>query len=247
MNYKEVYDRLCAKAKSEGRVKGNGVYYEAHHIVPRSHGGVGLVSQYKWHPNIVLLTYKEHFLAHRLLCKIYPKSKSLRMAWWAMCNQEGPNQDRVYKPSSRAYSEARQLFVESYEGENHPLYGRGYLQEGEKNPAYGKPQSEELRARKRVASTKAWEDPKKREEQSKRSKGRKKSEETKEKMRQPKSEEHKRKLREHLRSLPPASLETRNKISKNNSNRIKYECPSCGRIIGGIGNFNRHKKVQHNV
>jgi hypothetical protein len=247
MDYKLIYDRLCSNAKSQNRIKGKGVYYEAHHIMPECMGGDGLVSQYKWHSNIVLLTDKEHFLAHRLLCKIYPDNNDLRFAWWAMCNQEAPNQKRVFRPSARAYSEAKNLFIESFSGPNHPLYGKGYLQAGEKNPAYGKPQSEELRARKRVASTKAWSDPKKREEQSNRSKGRKKSEETKEKMRQPKSEEHKRKLREHLQSIPPASQETKNKISQTLLSKPKYECPSCGRIIGGIGNFNRHKKVQHNI
>ena len=247
MDYKAIYDRLCSKAKSENRIKGNGVYYEAHHIIPKSLGGDGLVTQDKWHPNIVLLTDKEHFLAHRLLCKIYPNNNELRYAWWAMCNQEGPNQQRSYRPSARAYSEAKKLFIESYSGENHPLYGKGYLQAGEKNPAYGKPQSEESKQRKRESSTKSWQDPKLREEQSKRHKGRKKSEETKSKMSKPKSEEHKRKLREHLRSIPPASQETKDKISQTLLSKPKYECPSCGRLIGGIGNFKRHKKVQHNI
>jgi hypothetical protein len=194
MNYKEVYDRICFKAKSENRVKGEGVYYEAHHIIPKSHGGDGLVSQYKWHPNVVLLTAKEHFLAHRLLCMIFPKCKALRKAWWAMCNQQAPNQERIYKPSARAFEEARFGFVESHSGENHPLYGKGYLQAGEKNPIYGKPQSEELRARKRESAMRTWSNPKLREEQSKRHKGRKDSEETRLKKKQPKSEEHKRRI-----------------------------------------------------
>jgi hypothetical protein len=241
MNYKEVYDRICSKAKSENRVKGKGVYYEAHHIIPKSHGGDGLVSQYKWHPNVVLLTAKEHFLAHRLLCRIFPKCKALRKAWWAMCNQQAPNQERIYRPSVRAFEEARVGFVESHSGENHPLYGKGYLQVGEKNPAYGKPQSEELRARKRESSKKSWQDPKLREAQSLRHKGRKDSEETRLKKKQPKSEEHKRKIGLSLIGKQH-NQETKLKISLNNSNRIIHECPQCGEKIGGKGNFNKHKK-----
>jgi hypothetical protein len=194
MDYQKIYDNICLTAKSQNRVKGVGVYYEAHHILPKCMGGEGKVTQYKTHPNIVLLTTKEHFVVHRLLTKIYPNSKPLRMAWWAMCNQEGPNQERIYKPSGRVYEEARNGFIQFFSGENHPLYGKGYLQEGDKNHAYGKPQSDELKERKRIASTKSWENPKLREEQSKRVKGRKHSQETLEKMKQPKSEEHKKRI-----------------------------------------------------
>lgn len=199
MNYQKIYDNICLTAKSQNRVKGCGVYYEAHHILPKCLGGEGKVTQYKTHPNIVLLTTKEHFVLHRLLTKIHPNSKPLRMAWWAMCNQEGPNQERIYRPSGREYKEAREGFIQSFSGENHPLYGKGYLQAGDKNHAYGKPQSEELRARKRESSTKTWKNPKLREEQSKRHKGKKHSEETKLKMKKPKSEEHAQKIGDALR------------------------------------------------
>ena len=194
MDYQKIYDNICTNAKTQNRVKHSGIYYEAHHIIPKCLGGEGKVTQYKTHPNIVLLTTKEHFVVHRLLTKVYPNSKPLRMAWWAMCNQQAPNQERIYKPSGRVYEEARNGFIHSFSGKNHPLYGKGYLQVGDKNPAYGKPQSEELRARKRESSTKTWENPNLRDEQSKRSKGIKRSEETKEKMRKPKSEKHRKNL-----------------------------------------------------
>jgi hypothetical protein len=194
MNHNKIYNTICSKAKSEQRVKEEGTYYEAHHILPKCMGGEGKVSQYKTHPNVVLLTAKEHFVVHRLLTKIYPSSKPLRMAWWAMCNQEAPNQERIYKPSGRVFEEARIGFVESHSGENHHLYGQGWKQAGEKNPAYGKPQSEELREQKRISSTQSWKNPELRAAQSKRLKGRKDSEETKLKKKKPKSEEHKRKI-----------------------------------------------------
>lgn len=243
MNYKDVYNKLCSNAKSENRLKGKGVYYEAHHIIPECLGGDGLVSQYKWHPNIVLLTDKEHFLAHRLLCKIHPNNKDLRFAWWAMCNQEAPNQQRVYRPSARAYSEAKKLFIESFSGENHPLFGKGYLQAGEKNPAFGKPQSEELRERKRISSTKSWENPDLRAAQSARQKGRKDSEETRLKKKQPKSEEHKRKIGlAHKGKKHNVERRDKNPFVKNPPSKIIYECTKCGEKIGGLGNFNTHQK-----
>jgi hypothetical protein len=248
MNYKEVYDRICSKAKSENRVKGKGVYYEAHHIIPKSHGGDGLVSQYKWHPNVVLLTAKEHFLAHRLLCRVFPKSLSLRKAWWAMCNQKAPNQERIYKPSARAFEEARIGFVESHTGENHPLYGKGYLQAGEKNPAFGKPQSSELRERKRISSTKTWENPELRAAQSLRSKGRKHSQETLEKMKQPKSKEHGRKIGLALKGkkLNEERL-IKNNFVNNPPSKMIYECTKCGEKIGGLGNFRTHQKAHDKI
>jgi hypothetical protein len=199
MNYKKIYNELCSRAKSENRIKNKGTYYEAHHIIPKSHGGDGLVGQYKWHPNVVLLTAREHFVAHKLLLKIYPDSKKLKFAFNGMCNQNAPNQQRDYKVTSKDYELAKTLFIESFSGENHHLHGQGWKQAGEKNPAYGKPQSEELRARKRESAIKSWSNPELIEAQRKRSMGRKDSEETRLKKKQPKSEEHKKRIGESLK------------------------------------------------
>jgi predicted RNase H-like nuclease len=108
VNYKAIYQSVVEKAKQEGRSKGTGVYYEAHHIVPECLGGGGRVTQWKTHSNIVLLTGKEHFICHRLLCKIYPDNLKLAHAFWGMCNQHRNYQDR-YVASPRAYEEARSM------------------------------------------------------------------------------------------------------------------------------------------
>ena len=39
MNYKKVYDALIIKAQNENRIKGQGIYYETHHIIPKCYGG----------------------------------------------------------------------------------------------------------------------------------------------------------------------------------------------------------------
>jgi hypothetical protein len=79
MNSASIYSLLIARARSESRRKGL-VYYERHHIVPRSVGG-GNESG-----NLVLLTAKEHFVAHHLLLKMHPSSLPIQRAFWMMCN-----------------------------------------------------------------------------------------------------------------------------------------------------------------
>lgn len=67
MNYKLIYEKLVTTRKSRGldKKKLDG-YFEKHHILPKCLGGDNNPS------NLVLLTSKEHILAHRLLAKIYP-------------------------------------------------------------------------------------------------------------------------------------------------------------------------------
>lgn len=59
------------------RQKGAGVYYELHHIVPNCFGGNGSKE------NLVLLTAKEHLLAHLFLAEIYTGEKRMKM-WFAL-------------------------------------------------------------------------------------------------------------------------------------------------------------------
>ena len=110
MNYKKVYDNIILKAQRENRVKQSSIYYEAHHIVPECMGGEGKTTQWKNHPNIILLTAKEHFVCHRLLCKIHPTEDKLIYAFWRMSNQKNQHQKSRHTPSGRAYSEARELY-----------------------------------------------------------------------------------------------------------------------------------------
>lgn len=106
MNYQKIYYQIIERAKRENRVYGRDIYYERHHIVPKCMGGEGRVGQWKTHPNIVILTPREHFICHWLLCRIYPENKKLAHAFWFMSKQNGPRQQRDYIVSSRTYAEA---------------------------------------------------------------------------------------------------------------------------------------------
>jgi hypothetical protein len=74
MNYKRLYDRLIQKGQNRTLSE----YTERHHIVPRCMDGTDDVQ------NIVRLTAEEHYVAHQLLVKIYPKNVALVNAAYAM-------------------------------------------------------------------------------------------------------------------------------------------------------------------
>jgi hypothetical protein len=115
MDYQRIYNQLIEKARSENRAKvKDGIYYERHHIIPKCIGGEGKTYQWKTHPNIILLTSREHFVAHQLLCLIYPNEPSLKFALWAMCNQKLSG--RIYRVSSRVYEVARLGYISIVEG-----------------------------------------------------------------------------------------------------------------------------------
>ncbi len=70
MNYQKIYDSLISQAKSVSRDKKQS-YFESHHIIPKCLGGEDEVS------NIVLLTAREHYVAHMLLWRIDRKNYKL--------------------------------------------------------------------------------------------------------------------------------------------------------------------------
>lgn len=97
MNYEQIYNQLINRAKT--RIL-NG-YKERHHIVPKCIGGTNTLD------NLVLLTAREHFIAHKLLCEIYPTIKGIQLAFWAMVNWKSKKNQRTYKVTSREYESIR--------------------------------------------------------------------------------------------------------------------------------------------
>lgn len=97
MNYEKIYKQLIERAHSENRQKGCGVYFERHHIIPKCLGGTNNKT------NLILLTAREHFIAHKLLCEIYPAETKLHYALWRMMNLQTKNHERNYIVSSNEY------------------------------------------------------------------------------------------------------------------------------------------------
>jgi hypothetical protein len=72
LNYWGVYERLIRRAYLRSIL---GCYFETHHIIPKSFGGGD-------HPhNLVDLTYREHFLAHWLMSKMFCGIEKRKMAF----------------------------------------------------------------------------------------------------------------------------------------------------------------------
>lgn len=115
MHYQQIYNNLIHKARSKQRAKGKDVYYEAHHIIPRCLGGEGETKQWTTHSNIVLLTAREHFVAHRLLCRMYPDNRLLAHALWRMIHGNKRMQ-QLNLVSSRAYQECKELKSRACQG-----------------------------------------------------------------------------------------------------------------------------------
>jgi len=95
MDYLRLYGALIAKAQARGNVVG---YKETHHIVPRSFGGSNDPS------NLVALTAREHFVAHRFLAKIYPNTGMVHAIYKMACSGKTTNK---YIFTSRLYEHLR--------------------------------------------------------------------------------------------------------------------------------------------
>jgi len=101
MNYKRVYNLLVETRRN--RMLKEGEYYERHHIVPECMGGTNESA------NLVVLTAREHYLAHWLLVKIYPVEWKLKFAFYQMSRVNKKNARVI---SSRQFERAKQHMAE---------------------------------------------------------------------------------------------------------------------------------------
>lgn len=101
MDYQKIYNDLIENAKSKNRKKYKGQYYERHHIVPKCIGGLDNKE------NLILLTAREHFVAHKLLVEIYPNNNSLIYSYNYMSVMSNCH-ERDYKISNREYKWLRE-------------------------------------------------------------------------------------------------------------------------------------------
>jgi len=98
------YHNIILRSKCKQRIKGNGIYFENHHIIPKCMKGSNDKN------NLVLLTGREHFICHHLLTKFYPSDKKLQYALWAMCTVN-KNNSKSYKVTSRIYEKTKSLIA----------------------------------------------------------------------------------------------------------------------------------------
>lgn len=114
MNYQAIYNSLIER----GRNRLLDGYSERHHIIPRCMGGNNNPE------NLVKLTAREHFLAHRLLTKIYPDNHGLKCAVFLMSGSKSAKM--YFKVTSRTYE---RLKIQSSLSKSIHQKGRGLTPE----------------------------------------------------------------------------------------------------------------------
>ena len=189
--YSRTYERLVDKARC--RVLEEGVYFERHHVIPRSLGGGDDPS------NLVNVTAREHFIAHLLLTKCYEGQERVKMLHaFGMMSRMRNLTSGQYEACRKAISEARK------NASPETLAKMSESQRGEKGFWYGKNHSEETKLKMSVAKKGKRKTSEHAINISKARKGMKFTEEHKAKISSSKtgvkwSEEHKAALRERMK------------------------------------------------
>lgn len=147
MNYLSIYNLIVSNAKSTDRRKRKHtdekyVYYEKHHIIPKCVGGTNDTQ------NLVLLTAREHFVAHQLLTKIYPNEHKLVFALRRMCSNSNTN----HKRNNKEYEWIRKRIAKESSLMQKGKPGKGYkfpkghtLSQGSNNGMSGKTHSQKTK------------------------------------------------------------------------------------------------------
>lgn len=128
MNYEKHYNLLIERARNRNL---GTTYTEKHHVVPKCMGGNNSKS------NLARLTPEEHYVAHQLLCKMFPHHSGLAHAAQLMTSHQTDNRSKnklygwLRKRMSLDSSKQRKAW---FENNDHP---KGFL---------GKKHSDETRA-----------------------------------------------------------------------------------------------------
>lgn len=116
MNYEKIYSDLCLRARIRQITEKVG--YETHHVIPRCFGGSNSKD------NLVLLTYKEHYIAHRLLVKTSKTKRELvknteALRWLCKSNNGSRTvTSRMFEVARRLRSKAQSEFQREVVGPN---------------------------------------------------------------------------------------------------------------------------------
>ena len=117
--YTAIYYKIVEQAKQRNHTKQKYDGYQTHHIIPRCFGGTNDSS------NLVVLSYKEHRVCHRLLINMTERDAKYRMMYaYKLFNK---NYDISWVPNFREYK------PESYEQMVNTRKSRGSYKTGKDN------------------------------------------------------------------------------------------------------------------
>lgn len=138
MDYKKHYDNLIKTRKKLNRKKENDIYYENHHIIPKSCGGTNKSN------NLILLTPKEHFIAHLLLTKMYNGllCNKMNYALWMMCNRLRKDEKII---SSKMYENVKKVISKNRKNFRYSDESKKKMSDSAKKRKNGRKRSEETR------------------------------------------------------------------------------------------------------
>ena len=121
--YTKWYENIVNNAILSDRIKGCGVYYEKHHVIPKSF--FDDISEANYEENLVLLTAREHYICHLLLTRMcVHKSHHEKMihAYNMMCNSSN-SEENFIKYNSKTYQLLREehakICGDIWRGRNH--------------------------------------------------------------------------------------------------------------------------------
>lgn len=145
MNYNKLYSRFIESKRSRPLVKESG--YDLHHIQPKSLGGKDNKT------NLVKLTYREHYIAHRILVKMYKGKDKMKMSFSLLALRYFRNKHRQDSGlNSRQYEFCRSQWSEYLKTEQ----GQAYRSNSAK-----KQWTPERRAQQAEVARQQWRDGKK--------------------------------------------------------------------------------------
>ena len=141
MDYKQIYNQIISNAQNRAKPE---VYTERHHILPVALGGTNDAS------NIVILTAREHFLAHYLLWRFSSGNAKYKMASAFNAMNMNPKDSKRYV-NSRLYASLREDLAKAVskinKGKKMSDEARAKMSAAHK----GKKTSDETKANRRVA------------------------------------------------------------------------------------------------
>ena len=159
MNYQKIYDLFIDRIKTLNREKGD-IYYELHHIVPKSFGGKNSEE------NLILLTLREHIFAHLLLYFINKNNalKKFKMlsSINVIVNGDCHKKCNLFlsKKSILALELIKKNLGKEISGKNNPFYGKKHSEKtkeklskimknrnvsGKNNPNYGNKWTDDMK------------------------------------------------------------------------------------------------------